>query len=129
MNIKNNRIIEVKEAKPRLENLVYFSIEEENLLLEFEELDKNDPKYVELMHTQQNLREAAQVIEDSLFALSKRVPQVSSKINSGLIWVNSWLIRDLRIPFGGMKQSGVGREGGFDSLVFFTEAKNICVKI
>ena len=55
--------------------------------------------------------------------------RVSSKINSGLIWVNSWLIRDLRIPFGGMKQSGLGREGGFDSLVFFTEAKNVCVKI
>ena len=64
-----------------LENLVYFSIEEENILLAFEELDKNDPKYIELMHDQQSLRDAASVIEDSLFALSKRVPQVSSKIN------------------------------------------------
>ena len=64
-----------------LENLVYFSIEEENLLLAFQELDKNDPQYVELMHEQQALRDAARVIEDSLFALSKRVPQVSSKIN------------------------------------------------
>ena len=64
-----------------LENLVYFSIEEENILLEFQELDKNDPQYVELMHKQQALRDAAVVIEDSLFALSKRAPQVSSKIN------------------------------------------------
>ena len=50
-----------------LENLVYFSIEEENILLAFEELDKNDPKYIELMHTQQSLRDAASIIEDSLF--------------------------------------------------------------
>ena len=64
-----------------LENLVYFSIEEENILLAFQELDKNDPKYVELMHQQQSLRDASRIIEDSLFALSKRVPQVSSKIN------------------------------------------------
>jgi len=64
-----------------LENLVYFSIEEENLFLAFQELDKNDPRYVELMHEQQALRDAATIIEDSLFALSKRVPQVSSKIN------------------------------------------------
>jgi aminomuconate-semialdehyde/2-hydroxymuconate-6-semialdehyde dehydrogenase len=45
------------------------------------------------------------------------------------VWVNTWLMRDLRVPFGGMKDSGVGREGGFDSLDFFTEAKNICVKL
>tara|TARA_B100001029_G_C15054883_1_gene453589 strand:- start:4 stop:1446 length:1443 start_codon:yes stop_codon:yes gene_type:complete len=55
--------------------------------------------------------------------------RVSEKIKSGVVWVNTWLLRDLRIPFGGMKDSGVGREGGFDSLRFFTETKNVCVKI
>ena len=58
-----------------------------------------------------------------------RAHRVSAKINSGVIWVNTWLLRDLRIPFGGMKDSGVGREGGFGSLRFFTEPKNICIKI
>ena len=55
--------------------------------------------------------------------------RVAAKIDSGVIWINTWLLRDLRIPFGGMKHSGVGREGGFNSLEFFTEPKNICVKI
>ena len=54
---------------------------------------------------------------------------MAAKIDSGVIWINTWLLRDLRIPFGGMKNSGVGREGGFNSLKFFTEPKNICVKI
>ena len=55
--------------------------------------------------------------------------RVAANIESGVVWINTWLLRDLRIPFGGMKQSGVGREGGFKSLEFFTEPKNICVKI
>lgn len=55
--------------------------------------------------------------------------RVASKIDSGVVWINTWLLRDLRIPFGGMKQSGVGREGGFKSLEFFTESKNVCIKI
>ena len=55
--------------------------------------------------------------------------RVANKIDSGLIWINSWLLRDLRIPFGGMKHSGLGREGGRQSLDFFTETKNVCVKI
>jgi aminomuconate-semialdehyde/2-hydroxymuconate-6-semialdehyde dehydrogenase len=55
--------------------------------------------------------------------------RVARKIKSGVVWINSWLIRDLRIPFGGMKNSGLGREGGFDSLNFFTEQKNVCLKI
>ena len=55
--------------------------------------------------------------------------RVAAKIKSGVIWINSWLIRDLRIPFGGMKSSGLGREGGFGSLDFFTEQKNVCLKI
>ena len=58
-----------------------------------------------------------------------RAHRVASKIKSGVVWINSWLIRDLRIPFGGMKSSGLGREGGFNSLNFFTESKNVCLKI
>ena len=46
--------------------------------------------------------------------------RVAAKIDSGIIWINTWMMRDLRIPFGGMKDSGVGREGGFKSLEFFT---------
>ena len=55
--------------------------------------------------------------------------RVAANIDSGIVWINTWLLRDLRIPFGGMKHSGVGREGGFKSLEFFTEPKNVCVKI
>jgi aminomuconate-semialdehyde/2-hydroxymuconate-6-semialdehyde dehydrogenase len=59
----------------------------------------------------------------------KRAHRVSSKLKSGIIWVNCWLFRDLRTPFGGMKQSGVGREGGWEALKFFTETKNVCIKL
>jgi aminomuconate-semialdehyde/2-hydroxymuconate-6-semialdehyde dehydrogenase len=55
--------------------------------------------------------------------------RVAAQLKSGIIWVNCWLFRDLRTPFGGMKQSGVGREGGWEALRFFTEAKNVCVKL
>ena len=58
-----------------------------------------------------------------------RAHRVAAAIESGTVWINCWLLRDLRVPFGGMKESGVGREGGFESLNFFTEAKNVCVKI
>ncbi|HEX8399433.1 MAG TPA: aldehyde dehydrogenase [Pyrinomonadaceae bacterium] len=58
-----------------------------------------------------------------------RAHRVAEKLESGIIWVNSWLLRDLRTPFGGMKNSGVGREGGFEALRFFTEEKNVCIKI
>ncbi len=57
-----------------------------------------------------------------------RANRVASKIESGIIWVNCWLLRDLRTPFGGMKNSGVGREGGWEALRFFTEAKNVCIE-
>ena len=53
--------------------------------------------------------------------------RVSSSIDAGIIWINCWLLRDLRTPFGGMKNSGLGREGGDDALKFFTEQKNICL--
>ncbi|HVR40740.1 MAG TPA: aldehyde dehydrogenase [Thermoanaerobaculia bacterium] len=59
----------------------------------------------------------------------QRAHRVAAAIDSGTVWINCWLLRDLRVPFGGMKESGVGREGGFESLRFFTEAKNVCVKL
>lgn len=58
----------------------------------------------------------------------RRANRVAEQIESGVVWVNCWLVRDLRTPFGGVKQSGVGREGGEDSLRFFTQAKNVCIK-
>ncbi len=56
-----------------------------------------------------------------------RAHRVAEQIHTGTVWVNCWLIRDLRVPFGGMKQSGVGREGGNEALAFFTEPKNVCI--
>src|SRR5215471_11142757 len=56
-----------------------------------------------------------------------RAHRVAERINTGTVWVNCWLMRDLRVPFGGMKQSGVGREGGEEALRFFTEPKNVCI--
>ncbi|GJM29678.1 MAG: aldehyde dehydrogenase [Cyclobacteriaceae bacterium] len=58
-----------------------------------------------------------------------RAHRVSKSLKCGVVWVNCWLVRDLRTPFGGMKQSGVGREGGEEALRFFTEAQNVCLKI
>lgn len=55
--------------------------------------------------------------------------QVAARIQSGIVWINCWLLRDLRTPFGGVKQSGVGREGGWEAMRFFTETKNVCVKL
>tara|TARA_B110000091_G_scaffold211651_1_gene256719 strand:+ start:408 stop:1850 length:1443 start_codon:yes stop_codon:yes gene_type:complete len=57
-----------------------------------------------------------------------RTMQFSKQLQTGIVWVNTWMLRDLRTPFGGQKDSGVGREGGFEALRFFTEAKNICIK-
>ena len=57
-----------------------------------------------------------------------RGKEIASKIDSGVIWVNTWLHRDLRTPFGGVKKSGVGREGGIWSINFFSELSNVCVK-
>ena len=58
-----------------------------------------------------------------------RAHRIAEKIQSGVVWINCWLLRDLRTPFGGMKNSGVGREGGFEALRFFTEPKNVCVQL
>ena len=57
-----------------------------------------------------------------------RAHRVADQLQSGIVWVNAWLVRDLRTPFGGVKASGVGREGGWEALRFFTEAKNIFIK-
>ena len=58
-----------------------------------------------------------------------RAHRVAARMEVGLVWVNSWFLRDLRTPFGGSKQSGIGREGGVHSLEFYTELKNICIKL
>jgi aminomuconate-semialdehyde/2-hydroxymuconate-6-semialdehyde dehydrogenase len=58
----------------------------------------------------------------------KRTMRMSNQIEAGIVWVNTWMMRDLRTPFGGVKASGIGREGGFEALRFFTEAKNVCIK-
>lgn len=53
----------------------------------------------------------------------------AAKLDAGVVWINTWLLRDLRTPFGGVKNSGVGREGGFEALRFFTEAQNVCIEL
>ncbi len=58
----------------------------------------------------------------------KRTMHMSNQLQAGIVWVNTWMMRDLRTPFGGVKASGVGREGGFEALRFFTEPKNVCIK-
>ena len=74
-------------------------------------------------HTNYGL--AASIFTNNL----SKAHRIAAKINFGLVWINTWLLRDLRIPFGGMRQSGLGREGGYHSLNFFTETKNVCLKI
>ncbi len=58
-----------------------------------------------------------------------RANRIAAAIQTGIVWVNCWMVRDLRTPFGGVKSSGVGREGGMEALRFFTEPKNVCVKL
>lgn len=84
-------------------------------------------------HTEQEVLEMANDVSYGLSATLwtnhlKRTMRMSKKIQAGIVWVNTWLLRDLRTPFGGVKSSGVGREGGFEALRFFTEPKNICIK-
>jgi aminomuconate-semialdehyde/2-hydroxymuconate-6-semialdehyde dehydrogenase len=59
----------------------------------------------------------------------KRAHRMAAQLHTGIVWVNTWLLRDLRTPFDGVKQSGIGREGGFEALRFFTEPKNVCIKL
>jgi aminomuconate-semialdehyde/2-hydroxymuconate-6-semialdehyde dehydrogenase len=58
-----------------------------------------------------------------------RAHRMAHELHAGIVWINCWLLRDLRTPFGGVKNSGVGREGGFEALNFFTEPKNVCIKL
>ena len=82
-------------------------------------------------------KEALALANDTAYGLAatlwttdlKRAHRVAAGIDSGIVWVNTWLLRDLRTPFGGVKASGLGREGGFDALEFFTEPQNICIKL
>lgn len=79
--------------------------------------------------------EVLKMVNDSDYGLSatlwtenlSRAHRMANAIEAGIVWVNTWLLRDLRTPFGGMKNSGVGREGGFEALKFFTETKNVCI--
>ena len=79
-------------------------------------------------------KEAIQIANDTDYGLSatiwtnniERSERVVADIEAGIVWVNCWMVRDLRTPFGGMKNSGLGREGGDNVLRFFTEQKNIC---
>ena len=81
--------------------------------------------------------EALQLANASDYGLSatiwtqdvSRANRVAAKVHSGIIWVNCWLLRDLRTPFGGFRNSGVGREGGWEALRFFTEPKNVCIEL
>lgn len=81
--------------------------------------------------------EAIRIANDSKYGLAgvvwtndlRRAHRVAGSIDAGTIWVNCWFVRDLRVPFGGMKESGIGREGGHWSLDFYTEQKNICIKL
>lgn len=59
----------------------------------------------------------------------RRAHRIAAEIEAGIVWVNTWFLRDLRTPFGGMKQSGIGREGGLHSLEFYSELKNVCIKL
>ncbi len=76
-------------------------------------------------------------VNDSHYGLSasiwtndlRRAHRVANEVEAGIIWVNTWFLRDLRTPFGGLKQSGIGREGGMHSFEFYSELKNICIKL
>ena len=80
--------------------------------------------------------EALQLANDTQYGLAaglwtsnlNRAHRMSAGLKFGIVWVNCWLLRDLRTPFGGTKASGVGREGGWEALRFFTEATNVCIK-
>lgn len=84
-----------------------------------------------------NDEEGLSLANDTKYGLSatlwtnnlNRAMNFSQKLETGIVWVNTWMMRDLRTPFGGQKDSGLGREGGFEALRFFTEAKNVCIKI
>ncbi len=81
-------------------------------------------------------QEALALANDSQYGLAAtvwtnhlaRAHDMAENLNTGIVWVNCWLLRDLRTPFGGMNHSGLGREGGLEAMRFFTESKNVCIK-
>ncbi|NOY47511.1 MAG: aldehyde dehydrogenase [Chlorobi bacterium] len=84
-------------------------------------------------HTEEEVLKMANKVKYGLSATLwtnnlKRTMRMSNQLQSGIVWINTWMMRDLRTPFGGVKASGVGREGGFEALRFFTETKNVCIK-
>ena len=80
--------------------------------------------------------EALQIANSTAYGLSasvwtndlKRTMKFTQELQAGIVWVNTWMLRDLRTPFGGLKASGIGREGGLEALRFFTETKNVCIQ-
>lgn len=82
-------------------------------------------------------QEALEMANNSPYGLSAtvwtqhldRAHRFAEQLQAGIVWINCWMLRDLRTPFGGVKQSGIGREGGWEAMRFFTEPKNICLKI
>ena len=60
---------------------------------------------------------------------ASRAHRLGRRIDAGIVWINCWFLRDLRTPFGGAKRSGIGREGGTNSLEFYTETRNVCIKL
>ena len=88
------------------------------------------------IHKFSNEKEAIEIANNTRYGLAgsiwtndlEKANRVAESIHTGMIWINTWLHRDLRVPFGGVKDSGVGREGGKWSLSFFSEAMNICTK-
>lgn len=103
----NSCVINQEEVFGPVVSLMRFKSEEEVLLL------ANDSPY----------GLSASVWTSNL----KRAMYFSEKLETGMVWINTWMHRDLRTPFGGIKNSGLGREGGYEALRFFTEAKNICI--
>lgn len=83
-----------------------------------------------------NEEEAIQHANSTVYGLSAtlwtsnltRAHRIALRLQAGIVWINCWMLRDLRTPFGGVKNSGVGREGGLEALRFFTEPKNVCIK-